>query len=157
MERVGKVAYRLQLPPSSRIHPVFHISQLKAAIGQSIPVTPLPTTFSSTGEFVVLPEAVLDTRYTEDGRLEVLVQWMGLPAHENTWVSGWELSRQFPEFQLEDKLRLVGRGIDTYQQVYFRKRRKGVNQLEQVLSETESKGVEDGELEKKEESNLLVE
>ncbi|CAF1918043.1 hypothetical protein Bca4012_051274 [Brassica carinata] len=41
--------------------------------------------------------------------------------------------------------------------VYFRKRRKGVNQLEQVLAETESKGAEEVELEKEEESNLLVE
>lgn len=43
-DRVGTVAYKLKLPPSNVVHPVFHLSQLKQAIGPDIVVqSQLPT------------------------------------------------------------------------------------------------------------------
>ena len=43
---------------------------------------------------------------------EVLIKWRGLPEFESTWEPIKVITEQYPEFQLEDKLSLLRRGID---------------------------------------------
>lgn len=50
--KVGQVAYKLKLPPTAAIHPVFHVSQLRKAVGELQPVSSFPPQLSATGEFI---------------------------------------------------------------------------------------------------------
>ena len=120
----GKVAYRLRLPEESKIHPVFHISQLKKVIGQGHTPLPLPVSLSKADEVIIVPDEFLDTRYDEEGHLEVLVKWKNLPAHENSWMRVSAVQHQFPDFPLEDKLVLLNGGIDKPLRVYTRRARR---------------------------------
>lgn len=39
VRKINEVAYELQLPSSSRVHPIFHVSQLKPALGDNVQVS----------------------------------------------------------------------------------------------------------------------
>lgn len=81
---IGTAAYELALPPTSRIHPVFHVSQLKKAVGQLVP-SDIPEELTVDLEMLTTPCALLDWRYNTGGHLEVLIQWENLPKSEATW------------------------------------------------------------------------
>jgi len=75
--KIDVVAYKLKLPPTSAVHPVFHVSLLKKVVGIPPPnVSTLPPDNSTMQE----PECVLDTRFKTKGRRaisQVLVKWKG--------------------------------------------------------------------------------
>jgi hypothetical protein len=89
IEEVSPVAYRLELPPTMKIHPVFHVSLLKqyhkpdkVPDREVPPAPPDPITIDEREEFEV--EKILDRR-TRYRRVEYLVKWMGYPDHDASW------------------------------------------------------------------------
>ncbi|XP_025983196.1 uncharacterized protein [Glycine max] len=109
---MGKVAYRLKLPSHSRIHPVFHVSLLKAFVGDltTTNVDPLPAMASD--EPAAAPMIILDSKLvpSEDGpRRMVLVQGEGLSPDNASWED-WQQLKEHRN--LEDKVLSEERGDD---------------------------------------------
>ncbi|XP_050909677.1 uncharacterized protein LOC127123509 [Lathyrus oleraceus] len=98
IKKIGYVAYELDLPKASRIHPVFHVSLLKLCQGtpttQTAPLPDLDAFLPATPN----PFAILNHHTINNEITEVLIQWEGHPASEATWESTCELTSKFPHF-----------------------------------------------------------
>jgi hypothetical protein len=99
LERIGAVAYRLDLPASSKIHNVFHVSQLKDYTPDFTPVFKDLPTLPALDTMETEPEAVLDRRLMKKGNssvLQVLIKWSNLPPDAATWEDWDVLKNSFP-------------------------------------------------------------
>jgi hypothetical protein len=93
--RIGTVAYKLHLPATSAIHPVFHVSQLKTAVPADSKVSMLPQAL----EGLQIPVKVLQRRVrTSDNSVvpQVLIQWSSLPRSLATWEDLESIKQRFP-------------------------------------------------------------
>lgn len=99
LARVGAVAYKLELPTGSLIHPVVHASLLKKALKPDISVsTDLPMLCSEESDSVQ-PEIILRRKLIKHGKSAIpygLVQWSGLPESLATWENLRQLKHRFP-------------------------------------------------------------
>lgn len=88
LERVGKVAYRLDLPVELKMHPVFQISQLKPA-KKDQRLQPPPPRVLLNGEVVYTVDRILDHRKTRKGKrrnlIEFLIRWEGFDSTHDCW------------------------------------------------------------------------
>lgn len=99
--KIGPVAYRLQLPATSKLHPVFHVSLLKPKIGDHTPIPATLPPFDSDGSINWVPLRVLDMAVQKKRNRSVtkwLIQWAGLPEEDSTWEEAQSIVNRFPNF-----------------------------------------------------------
>jgi hypothetical protein len=91
----------LLLLEGCRIHPVFHISQLKKHLGaKAIPQAQLPLV-DIDGNILMQPEALLDRRLIPQNNESVvqwLIKWANLPDDAATWEDVDFMRKVFPSF-----------------------------------------------------------
>jgi hypothetical protein len=85
-ECVGNVAYKLDLPDTLKIHPVFHVSLLHKYHDSTRHGDPPPVVMLADGSLEYEVEEILDVQLTAGGKpRRYLVHWLGYDAGHNTW------------------------------------------------------------------------
>jgi hypothetical protein len=88
LQKIGTVAYKLEFPTSSRVHPFFHVSCLKKVIGDKIPVQTIFPELGEEGKIILEPEAITNARIRQlrnRSISEYLIKWRKLLAKDSTW------------------------------------------------------------------------
>ncbi|CAL1402649.1 unnamed protein product [Linum trigynum] len=102
LKKIGVVAYRLQLPVTSTIHPVFHVSLLKQAKGAPVVTQPALPDYDNSGELKVEPLKIVARRLVAKNNraaTQLLVQWTHQAKENSTWEYLEEIQAKFPHFK----------------------------------------------------------
>lgn len=87
LSRVGKVAYRLELPPEASIHNVFHISHWKKSLNVHQTLQSNPPQFTENFKWNVERLDVLGVHWNTDSNVEKRhIHWQ----HHSTFEATWE-------------------------------------------------------------------
>ena len=86
INKIGTRAFKLKLPDTMKIHPVFHVSLLEPFTANTIPgrSLPLPAPIEVDGIMEYEVEEILDSRIRRK-KLEYLVDWKDYDVNERTW------------------------------------------------------------------------
>jgi hypothetical protein len=106
IQKVGQLAYKLQLPAGTKLHDVFHVNQLKKHLGpRAVPNARLPL-LTADGKVKFNPVAILQRRQIprQAGEYAVaipqlLIHWEGMTPEEATWEDAYYVQSTFPNFQ----------------------------------------------------------
>ena len=88
LQNIGSMAYNLELPASSRVHLVFHVSCLKKVISDKLPVQTILPELAEEGKIILDPEEITKIR---NGQLrnqsipEYPIKLKKSPTKDSTW------------------------------------------------------------------------
>ena len=88
LQKISTMAYKLELPTSSRVQPVFHVSCLNKVIGNKILVQTILPKLDEEGKIILDPEVVTETRIRQlrnRSISEYLIKWKNLQVEDSTW------------------------------------------------------------------------
>jgi hypothetical protein len=105
LEKIGNTSYKLLLPDRCKLHPTFHVSQLKKQLGSKAIPTPHLPLLNPDGTILIAPEAILDRKLIPrvQGSISILVaqwliKWENLPADQATWEDASFIQKVFFAF-----------------------------------------------------------
>ncbi|GMJ05745.1 hypothetical protein HRI_004243700 [Hibiscus trionum] len=101
IKKIGSVAYQLALPPTTKIHSVFHVSLLKKKIESRTITSINPPEVADDGQLKIYPLQVLDKRMVKwQNRpvTQLLIEWANMGSKNATWEDFTVLQSQFPDF-----------------------------------------------------------
>ena len=105
ISRVGPVAYKLQLPIElNKVHPVFHVSNLKKCLSDETLVIPLDEIeLNENLNFVEEPVEIMDreVKRTKQSRIPIVkVRWNAKRGPEFTWEREDQMQQKYPHLFL---------------------------------------------------------
>ena len=123
--QVGKVSYKVESPPRLKIHPVFHVNNLKPyhedkedpgwGISTRAP-TAVVTSYDKEVDYIMEDRVLRKNNF--QSYTEYLVKWKGLPESEASWEPAntlWQFQKQIDQFRAGGSKRmsaaLVGENV----------------------------------------------
>ena len=88
LQKIGTMAYKLELLASTWVHPVFHVSCLKKVIGENLLVQTVFPELEEEGKIIFGPKVVMNTRTRQLYNwliLEYLIKWKNLLVDDSKW------------------------------------------------------------------------
>jgi transposase InsO family protein len=121
LKRIGQVSYKLDIPKSRQIHPVFHVSLLEPwnpKEGDPRQFAPERDNLIENEEDIYIVDRITERKQDEQGSWRYKVYWKGYPPEEATWEPALHISdaamRQFKRNQAKLSQKGPEEGIEDH-------------------------------------------